>query len=67
MLKISCTVEFSRMLEIFLLREILFFLFLAQNDSVLLIFLFSLDVILLAWVFFFSLHCKAIYSHFVHC
>ena len=39
------------MREIFLLYEILCFLFLAQNDSVLLIFLFALDVILLTWVF----------------
>ena len=37
--------------EIFLLREFLCFLFSAQNDSVLLIFLFSLDVILLTWAF----------------
>ena len=40
------------MREIFLLRKILCFLFSAQNDSVLLIFLFALDVILLTWVFF---------------
>ena len=43
--------EFSRMREIFLLREIFCFLFSGQNDSVLLIFLFALDVILLTWVF----------------
>ena len=44
--------EFSRMREIYLLCEILCFLFSAQNDFVLLIFLFfSLDVILLTWVF----------------
>ena len=43
--------EILRMSEIFLLREFLCFLFSAQNDSVLLIFLFALDVILLTWVF----------------
>ena len=37
--------------EIFLLLEFLCFLFSAQNDSVLLIFLFALDVILLTWTF----------------
>ena len=43
--------QFSCMREIFLLREILCFLFSAQNDSVLLIFFFALDVILLTWAF----------------
>ena len=37
--------------EIFMLCEFLCFLFSAQNDSVLLIFLFALDVILLTWAF----------------
>ena len=37
--------------EIFLQCEFLCFLFSAHNDSVLLIFLFALDVILLTWAF----------------
>ena len=37
--------------KIFLLREFLCFLFSAQNDSVLLILFFALDVILLTWAF----------------
>ena len=43
--------QFSRMREIFLLHEILCFLLSTQNDFVLLIFLFALDVILLTWAF----------------
>ena len=46
----ACT-KIRALREIFLLCKILCFLFSTQNDSVLLIFLFALDVILLTWVF----------------